>query len=296
MNKLVSLATAALIGMASPVLAESFEKLFPGIIEQLPEEIQPGLKYMDLQQGKIPVGGNIATINVPEGYYFLGPNDAEFVLSVLWENPASSSTLGMIFPTQYSPLHQGAWGIEISFEDIGYVSDDDAEGYDYDDLLKTMQADTREDSAWRTENGYPSIELVGWATPPHYDSASRKLYWAQRLRFGGEEVETLNYNIRALGRKGVLVVNFISSIDKLEEVEAAAPEVLAMVNFTEGNRYSDFDPGVDKVAAVGIGGLIAGKVLAKSGFLAVALIFLKKFWFVALIPLLGLKKLFTRNG
>ena len=34
---------------------------------------------------------------------------------------------------------------------------------------------------------------------------------------------------------------------------------------------------MDKVAAYGIGGLVAGKVMAKAGLFAAALIFLKKF-------------------
>jgi uncharacterized membrane-anchored protein len=48
-----------------------------------------------------------------------------------------------------------------------------------------------------------------------------------------------------------------------------------MVNFTEGNRYSDFDSSTDNVAAWTIGGLVAGKVLAKAGLFAVILKFLK---------------------
>ncbi|WP_428548305.1 DUF2167 domain-containing protein [Profundibacter sp.] len=59
---------------------------------------------------------------------------------------------------------------------------------------------------------------------------------------------------------------------------------------------SDFKPSIDKVAAVGIGGLIAGKVLAKTGLIAVALIFLKKFFFLLLIPLYWLKNLFGRKN
>ena len=45
--------------------------------------------------------------------------------------------------------------------------------------------------------------------------------------------------------------------------------------------YSEFNPDIDTVAAYGIGGLIAGKVLAKAGVLAAGLVLLKKFWFVA---------------
>ncbi len=94
----------------------------------------------------------------------------------------------------------------------------------------------------------------------------------------------------------MLVVNFIAGMDQFDDVKAAVPEVLGMVNFTEDNRYSAFDPKIDTVAAVGIGGLIAGKVMAKTGLLAMGLVLLKKFCVVLPLPLLGLKRLFTVKG
>ena len=288
---------AALVAILSApaALAASFEEMFPGVAEQMPEDLRPGLEAMDLKQGHTQIGA-IASIDVPEGYYFLGPKDAAFVLTTLWGNPDASQTLGMLFPRDRSPVDGATWGAEITFDEIGYVSDEDAKGYDYDALLRDMQADTKEDNKWRDQNGYARVDLLGWAAEPHYDLESRKLYWAKRLKFADNEGETLNYNIRALGRKGVLVVNFIAGMGQFDDVEAAVPDVLTMVNFTDGNRYSDFDPKIDTVAAVGIGGLIAGKVLAKTGLLAMGLVFLKKFGVVLLLPLLGLKRLFSRRG
>mgnify|MGYP003351754421 CR=1 FL=1 len=45
-------------------------------------------------------------------------------------------------------------------------------------------------------------------------------------------------------------------------------QVIGFTNFTAGNRYEDFDSSVDKVAAYGLGALIAGGVAAKTGLLA----------------------------
>ncbi|HFB99610.1 MAG TPA: DUF2167 domain-containing protein, partial [Phaeodactylibacter sp.] len=81
-------------------------------------------------------------------------------------------------------------------------------------------------------------------------------------------------NIRILGRKGYLQLNAISDITTLPVVENDIDLILASVDFNSGNKYADFTPGIDKVAAIGIGGLIAGKVLAKAGFFVVLL----KFW------------------
>ncbi|MGH9940273.1 MAG: DUF2167 domain-containing protein, partial [Blastocatellia bacterium] len=44
-----------------------------------------------------------------------------------------------------------------------------------------------------------------------------------------------------------------------------ASEAPPFVEFNEGHRYGDYVAGVDKVAAYGIGGLIAGKLAAKAG-------------------------------
>jgi uncharacterized membrane-anchored protein len=59
---------------------------------------------------------------------------------------------------------------------------------------------------------------------------------------------------------------------------------LSSVDFKDGSKYADFDPKVDKVAAYGIGGLIAGKVLAKVGFFG----FLGKFMKFIIAGILGL--------
>ena len=64
------------------------------------------------------------------------------------------------------------------------------------------------------------------------------------------------------------------------------------INFEEGNRYSDFDPGIDKIAALGIGGLIAGKVLAKAGFFVLILKFWKFIAIGAVALFAGLRKYF----
>lgn len=268
--------------------SKTFAEMFPELADVDPESVKE-LLDLNYQQGPVFLGSNIAKIDVGEDFYFLNAKDAQYVLADLWGNPPDPSTLGLLMPAGITPFHGGSWAVEIYFDDIGYVSDEDANDYDYSELLTTMKSDTRESSAWRVENGYDSIELVGWAAEPFYDQEDRKLHWAKELRFAGSEDTTLNYNIRALGRKGVLVMNFIAGMDNLAEVEQTAPIVMEMTNFTQGNTYSDFNPSIDKVAAVGIGGLIAGKVLAKTGFLVTALLLLKKFWFVLLLPLIALK-------
>src|SRR5687768_2677521 len=61
----------------------------------------------------------------------------------------------------------------------------------------------------------------------------------------------------------------------LDTVNKNLDNVLSMVAFNTGNKYSDFDSKTDDVAAWTIGGLVAGKVLAKVGFFAIILKYLK---------------------
>jgi uncharacterized membrane-anchored protein len=255
-----------------------------------------GLKY---QHGEIDLPGGLAKLNVPAEFKFLDRNDAEAVLVKLWHNPPSTDSIGMLLPADKSPLDEDCWAVTISYADDGYVKDDDAAKINYDDLLKKMQAAARESSAKRVEQGYPSIELVGWAAPPRYDAQTHKLYWAKEIKFGDSPDNTLNYNIRILGRRGVLVLNVIAGINQLCQVEASAPQILAMVNFNQGNRYSDFDPKIDKVATYGIAALVAGGIAAKLGFFKLLWVFIlaaKKFIIIGFVAVVAwLKRLFGRG-
>jgi len=255
------------------------------------------LSSLTYQDGLIELPGGKATIQVPENFYYLSPEDSQKILVDAWGNmPSEELTLGMLFPAQYHPLDDLTWGVTIDYQDDGHVSDDDAQKIDYDDMLKDMKADTAESSEWRVQEGYGAIELVGWAATPYYDDIGKKLHWAKEIRFDGAENTTLNYNIRALGREGVLVFNFIAGIEQLEQVENSLDAVLKMPTFTEGNTYADFDPSMDKIAAYGIGGLVAGKVLAKTGLLAAAFLFFKKFFIVFIVGIFAaIKGLFGKK-
>lgn len=259
--------------------------------ELTPEEqaymdgLRATLESLDPQTGDIPLAGGIVTLHVPDDYYYLSPADSRRVLEDLWGNPPGNEVLGMLFPARYAPLDDEAWAVTIEYYEDGHISDEDAAHIDYDDLLVSMQQDTADYNAERQAAGYEPVHLLGWAEPPYYDQATRKLYWAKELRFGDSEETTLNYDIRALGRVGVLDMTFVASTWQLAEINDSRDAVLGMADFNEGHRYADFDASVDEVAAYGIGALIAGKVAAKAGLFAAALVLLKKFGVVILLGL-----------
>ncbi|MEW6129696.1 MAG: DUF2167 domain-containing protein [Acidobacteriota bacterium] len=259
------------------------------------EEFEASLKY---ENGVIKLGDGIATLKVPAQYRFLNGEQSEKVLVDAWGNPPGARTLGMLFPSNVSPLDENSWGVVITFHEEGYIKDDDAADLDYKELMQEMKEDTQTGNAERKKMGYESVELIGWAASPHYDKSTHKLYWAKELKFGEVPENTLNYDVRILGRKGYLSFNAVASMNQLPAIEDSMQDILGLVEFNEGHRYTDFNSGYDKVAAYGIGGLIAGKVLAKVGFFKLILGFLvagKKFLIFIIIALGALlKKLFTK--
>ena len=168
----------------------------------------------------------------------------------------------------------------------------------YNDLLKQMKEDVAENNAERVKQGYPAIELVGWAAPPRYDAATHKLYWAKAYDVPGPE-QQLNYDIRILGRAGHLELSIMSGMSEWKDVKDKAPTILSMVDFTEGNRYTDYKSG-DKVAAYSIAGLITGGILAKAGFFKLIGVFLLKAWKLVAVAVVAIgawiKKLLGRRS
>ena len=262
--------------------------------EQAQISAEAFLASQNFKNGTITLPGGVASLTLPAGFHYLSPEDTESVLVTAWGNPPGNETLGMLLEGPEDILADESWAVVIAYEEDGYVSDKNADGIDDAEMLTNMQESSRESNAARVEAGYDEGELVGWAATPRYDKAANKLYWAKELRFGSIDVNTLNYNVRILGRKGVLVLNLVATMPQLQEIETVIPTVLAMTNFNPGHRYSDFDPSVDEVRTVSRSSGSAGKIAAKAGLFAklgVLLLALKKFWIFIVI---GVGAVFAR--
>lgn len=252
------------------------------------------------QTGMVTLKDGLATIKVPEGLHFLDQKDSQTVLVRFWGNPPQSANdvLGMMIGSPEDLVGETGWGMVITYKEDGHVDDSDAQKIDYADLLKQMKQGASAANEQRVKNGYPAVELVGWAEPPHYDPLSHKIYWAKDLAFGDKE-HTLNYCTRILGRRGVLELNAVSSISALPTIRGEAKRVLDGVEFTSGNRYADFNKSSDKMATYGLAALVAGGIAGKMGFfkmLLVGLVAAKKFVIIGVMAVVAaIKKLFGRK-
>ncbi|SFD63483.1 DUF2167 domain-containing protein [Flavobacterium phragmitis] len=238
----------------------------PDTLKAFYDKIDKSFKY---ETGKITLPEGDGSLNVPKGFKFLNAEQTQNVLTNLWGNPEDKSILGSLVPDGKGVTHADSWMFVISYQGDGYVKDDDADDIDYDDLLKTMKEDVATANAERKTAGYPEVQLIGWASKPFYDNNLKVLHWAKELQFGADKNHTLNYDLRVLGRKGMYNISAVAGVDQLAEVKASIPGIIKSVEFNDGHKYLDFDADTDTVAAWTIGGLVAGKVLAKVGFFAI---------------------------
>jgi uncharacterized membrane-anchored protein len=257
MRNPISAALLALL-LSTPVLAQE--------AETSPEaEVAKFMQSLHFKSGTIALPEAKATLKLDGETRFLGAEDAERVLTQLWGNPPGSEALGMIVPSESALTSADSYAVVVTYNDDGYVADAEAASIDYDKMLKEMQEETRDSNDARKKAGYGTVELVGWATKPHYDNAAKKLYWAKELKFSENDANTVNYDVRVLGRSGYLSLNAVAGMSQLPAIQAGMPNLIAAADFDTGARYADYNSSTDKLAGYGLAALVAGGVAAKAG-------------------------------
>ncbi len=196
-------------------------------------------------------------------------------------------------------LVKGDWWAVFSFSDVGFIKDD--EKLDADALLKSLQDSDGPGNEERKRRGIPTLRTEGWAVPPHFDAASKRLEWGLRLRAEGEAQPVINYTVRVLGRTGYESITLVSDADSLQKDVADLKEVLKGFNFNAGERYAEFKAG-DRVAEIGLGALVLGGAAAAAakagwfkGLLGVLLAGWKFVAAAAVAGVVGLGKLLGRK-
>ena len=178
------------------------------------EQALPELKFTT---GDIVLPNKVATLRLGEKYHYLAPAEASQLLQ-MWGNPPDEETQGAILPADVNPFGEGGWAVFLTYTDDGHIDDSDANEIDYDDLLKDMPEGVEDSNSARKQAGYPEMHLLNWAEPPRYDAAAKKLYWAKEISSEGGETHSLNYDVRVLGREGVLSMEAVAPMDLLAQV------------------------------------------------------------------------------
>ena len=231
-----------------------------------------------------------AAIVVPENYYFLNTTETQ-KYSELAHNPSSGNEVLLTDKT--------TWEAYFSFQDVGYVKDD--ETIDADELLNQYKTSVKAGNDLRKEKGWSTLDVEGWFIKPHYDNEKKVLEWAILLKDTATREPVVNFSTKVLGRRGTVTVVLVARPDSMNAAVVDLKDKLNGFKFDDGGKYTEFQEG-DKVAEYGLAALILGgaaAVATKKGFFTVILAFLAGAWKLLLIPFvfaLGwLKSLFTKK-
>ncbi|TWU19420.1 DUF2167 domain-containing protein [Allorhodopirellula heiligendammensis] len=235
----------------------------PGIS---PEQMALMQRFAAIEWQKGPsVGkiGDIAEIKIPEGYSYTGAAGAQELLE-LYGNPRNPNMLGALVPDS----EDEDWTLVFQFDDIGYVDDSDREALDPEGLMSDFRASIPAGNEERRSMGLEELTAMSWAKPPFYDPETNNLTWGLKLDFPSGNA--INYDIRMLGRRGVMEATLVGDPETYRAALPAVNQILEGYQFTTGNQYAEWRQG-DKVAAYGLAGLVGGGALvaaSKTGLLA----------------------------
>jgi uncharacterized membrane-anchored protein len=213
--------------------------------------------------------GDEATIGVPDHCLFTGTAGVKMFLDAT-ENIASGNERGVVMCQ--AGANATPWFVLFSYDESGYVKDDEGSNLDADAILESVRSGTEAANRERKRRGWGTMAVEGWATKPFYDRGSNNLTWAITAHdeTGGR---TVNHSVRLLGRGGVMHADLVASPAELDALVPTFNGMIADFRYAPGYKYAEWRRG-DKVAAYGLTALVAGGAgvaLAKSGLLV-------KFW------------------
>ena len=177
------------------------------------------IRALDWVEGpkQITIAGN-STLSLPEGYLYLDPaNTAKY--EELNHNLSDGKEV-LIAPKSFQ------WNAYFLFENEGYVKDSDK--IDADAILKSLTDSTEAANEERRRRGWADLHVVGWTIPPAYNTTSKRLEWATRLR--SENRENTNFFTKVLARRGFTTVVLVSSRAEYRLVGAQLQLVRSRLN------------------------------------------------------------------
>ncbi len=226
------------------------------------DSVEATIQY---QTGTIEIANGTATLQVPDSYKFIGAEQSQYILTELYGNPPDSSITGILMPAELGVTFGDGVMFVLYYQEIGHVDDKDANKTDADELMEFIRKDALDDNRNRISAGLESYRIIGWAHRPVYDEQKHELSWGKELKFDSDiQTTTLNYNIVFLGRKGVITMNAVATMNELKQVEAARETIRQMINFNPDFNYDQFNPQTDTVSVWTINGLITGTTLMEN--------------------------------
>jgi uncharacterized membrane-anchored protein len=262
----------------------------PSQAQMTPEQRRDEIgKIPWVREGSHKLAQSTSTISIPHDHVAAFAADA-----VRFETLVGNSDLASKHVEAVVVNRRNEQVIFQSFNDEGYVTLDDWKDVDAAAMLETIKDNTEKGNAERARNGFAAVHVKGWLQQPTLDRDSNTVRWAIAA---DDETPIVNAVALRLGRRGFEKLTWVGDANSYAAQGGELDLILSAHAFDPGFRYADYVTG-DKVAAYGVGALVAtmvGAKLAKIGLFAGLLVLLKKFGVIAVVALGGLFAKFRRT-
>lgn len=220
-------------------------------------------KKLEFKSGQLLLADGKIKMTVPDDFLFIEGEQARFILENLWGNYTDGEVCGMLVKKGFKVTRLiNDFSFVISYSDFGHIQDKKDIELNHDELLATLRQNMDISNERRIANGFNTMQVEKWALVPYYDAYKKAVYWANSIKVNGTDEEILNYNLRLLGRNGVIKINAVATMDQFPAIKQILPQIISQVRFPEGQQYGDFKEGTDKLSNTTIRELIAGQPAA----------------------------------
>lgn len=244
-----SIAITASLLFGSTLIAKDSLPMTAEAVEQVIES----LDWRGTGTYKLPSSN--ASLSVPAEHLVLIGKDAE-KLSNLIGNTSDASLEAITVDDSFRNT------VYFFNHDEGYVSLDDWEKINPEQLLSSIRENTEKGNKERRKKGIGEIHILGWIQEPALDKHTHTVYWSIEQEEDGEDENSFNSVALRLGRRGFESVVWVGDVSDYKSFGGELDVMLRAHSFEPGYRYSDHTVG-DKVAGYGIASLVAATVGAK---------------------------------
>lgn len=260
------LLAASLAAQATPVDSIALQpKEEAQIYKSFNRQLDSIDKKLEFKTGQFLLADGKIRMTVPEDFLFIEGEQARFILEDLWGNYTDGEVCGMLVKKGFKVTRLiNDFSFVISYSDIGHVQDKQDIELNHNDLLATLRQNMELSNERRIANGVNTMQVEKWALVPYYDAYKKAVYWANSIKVNGTDEEILNYNLRLLGRNGVIKINAVATMDQFPAIKQILPQIISQVRFPEGQQYADYKEGNDRKSDWSIRELIAGQTAVES--------------------------------
>jgi uncharacterized membrane-anchored protein len=255
----------------STMLFANTDPEMDAFFERIDSEIIYGPNSVDV--------GGIAVLELEYGQAFLNKKHLSELFTIIGKE-SKSPFFGWVIPgtpgddEENNDANDDNWSvINIEIADIGHISANGDESWDYDRLLKNIT---------ETQNKSGN-QVLKWVEFPNYKRLQHKLNWSYEVKNANEEYFDVYQNM-IFGRSSILTLSSISRSRNRDNQLTMTRKLTDTATFTHGNRYKDYQSGIDKESSLTLAALVGGSLAAKKlGLIALVLALFAKFGkFIAL--------------